>query len=203
MSQLHQGMNQEEFDGGYFYAAELKAFAKTLGIPIGSLKKNELELHIKARLFGYSGKLPVAVPNRKSNGERDLLTLDTPVVNYVSDKKTKFFLLTAVEKQYGVLVDKSGQWYWLNSWRKQCIIEGVTITYGDLVSHLASLKKKQGRLPQIPSARMNNFISDYLADTENKGSGKNEASKAWAELKASYLPKTYQAYKKSRELLEI
>ncbi|MDE1485710.1 SAP domain-containing protein [Xenorhabdus bovienii] len=201
MSKLYQGMSQEEFDGGYFYAKELKAFAKTLGITVGNLKKNELELHIKAHLFGYSGELPATIPNRKNSAARDLLMLDTPVVNYVSDKKTKSFLLAAVEQQFGALADKSGQWYWLNSWRKQCIIEGKTITYGDLVAHLANLKKKQGRLPQIPSARMNNFISDYISDSENQGSGKNEALKAWFELKASSLPKTYQAYKDAKALL--
>ncbi|WP_323870326.1 hypothetical protein [Xenorhabdus szentirmaii] len=70
-----------------------------------------------------------------------------------------------------------------------------------MVAHLASLKKKLGRLPQIPSARMNNFISDYLSDSENQGSGKNEALKAWYELKESALPKTYQAYKNAPALL--
>ncbi|WP_222836889.1 hypothetical protein [Advenella mimigardefordensis] len=67
-----------------------------------------------------------------------------------------------------------------------------------LVAHLAELKKRSGRLPQIPSARMNNFITDYLSDNENRGSGKNDALKAWYELKASSLPKTYQAYKNAK-----
>ena len=198
MSKLYKGMSQEAFDGGYFYATELKAFAKTLGISVSHLKKNELEQHIKAHLFGYDGKLPVAVPNRKNNAARDALTLKTPVVNYVSDKKTKTFLQTAVEQQFGALGDKSGQWYWLNTWRKQCIMDGKVITYGDLVAHLAELKKRSGRLPQIPSARMNNFISDYLSDSVNEGRGKNEALKAWFKLKDSSLPKTYQAYKNAR-----
>ncbi|WP_222836890.1 SAP domain-containing protein [Advenella mimigardefordensis] len=39
MSKLYQGMTQEEFDGGYFYATELKAFAKILGISANNLKK--------------------------------------------------------------------------------------------------------------------------------------------------------------------
>lgn len=198
MSKLYQGMTQEEFDGGYFYATELKAFAKILGISANNLKKNELELHIKAHLFGYSGKLPIAVANRKNNAARDALTLDSLVVNYVSDKKTKAFLQATVEQRFGALADKSGQWYWLNSWRKQCILDGKAITYGDLVAHLAELKKRSGRLPQIPSARMNNFITDYLSDNENRGSGKNDALKAWYELKASSLPKTYQAYKNAK-----
>ncbi|WP_244896540.1 hypothetical protein [Xenorhabdus mauleonii] len=48
---------------------------------------------------------------------------------------------------------------------------------------------------------MNNFISDYLSDRENQGKGKNEALKAWFELKESALPKTYQAYKNTKTLL--
>jgi hypothetical protein len=39
VSKLNKHMRVEEFDHSYFYAVELKAFAKTLGIAVGSLKK--------------------------------------------------------------------------------------------------------------------------------------------------------------------
>jgi hypothetical protein len=44
LSKLYRNMSLEEFEKGYFYAAELKAFAKKLGIDVGTLRKNEVEL---------------------------------------------------------------------------------------------------------------------------------------------------------------
>ncbi len=199
MAKLHENMSREAFENGYFYAADLRRFAKSLGIAVGNLKKDEIELHIKARLFGYSGVLPVAVPNRRDNTSRDLLRLDSRVVNYVDDRKTKGFLLKRVESKYGPLPDKSGQWYGLNSWRKAQLAKQERITYADLVEQLASLKRRKGRLPQIPAARLNNFISDFIADPENAGKGREQALEAWNELKQSNSHKTYIAYKKARQ----
>ncbi|WP_144756265.1 SAP domain-containing protein [Bartonella saheliensis] len=198
MKQFSKRMTLEEFEGMYFYAEELKQIARSLGLRVGSLKKNELEQHIKAHLFGLSSPLPVDIPNRQNKGERDKLAMDSRVLNYVSDKKTKAFLQENVEKKFGVLPDKSGQWYWLNHWRKSCILAGKDINYGDLVDHLAVLKQKRERLPKIPSTRMNNFISDYLADETNSNQGRQKALEEWFKLKSTSLPKEYQAYKQAK-----
>ena len=40
-------MSVEEFDNGYSYAAELKAFARDLGITVGNFRKLELEALIR------------------------------------------------------------------------------------------------------------------------------------------------------------
>ncbi|MCW7762208.1 hypothetical protein [Photorhabdus luminescens] len=198
MSKLHKGMSQEAFENGYFYVTELRQFAKSLGIATSHLKKNELELHIRSCLFGYSGDLPIAIPNKRDRADRDLLILENLVINYVGNKQTKNFLLAQVNSRYGPLPDKSGQWYWLNHWRKAQIANNKEITYGDLVEHLAALKNQEGRLPQIPSARLNNFISDFIADPENKGKGKKQALAIWQLLKEKNLPKTYLAYKQNK-----
>ncbi|PQQ32099.1 hypothetical protein C6H64_04040 [Photorhabdus luminescens] len=202
MNKLHKGMSQEEFENGYFYVTELRQFAKSLGIATSNLKKNELELHIRSCLFGYSGDLPIAIPNKRDRAGRDLLTLKSLVINYVGNKQTKNFLLAQVNSRYEPLPDKSGQWYWLNHWRKVQIANNKQITYGDLVEHLASLKQQEERLPQIPSARLNNFISDFIADPENKGKGKKQALEIWQELKEKNLPKTYIAYKQNKYKIE-
>ncbi|MET3589954.1 hypothetical protein ABID23_001045 [Bartonella silvatica] len=55
--------------------------------------------------------LPAAVSNRQNNGTRDRLALETQAINYLSDKETKSFLQENVEKKFGALRDKSGQWY--------------------------------------------------------------------------------------------
>lgn len=193
-------MTLAEFDAGYFYATELKAFAKELGLKVGSLRKNEVEAHIRAVLSGKTPKaLPKSVPNRKTSGVRDELTLEAPIVNYVSDKATKGFLKAEIHKIDPAIRDKSGQWYWLNDWRKKQIGANRAITYGDLVDRLYELMTTEGKLPRIPSTRFNNFISDFLADPANKGKSRQQAMAAWEELKTLPVQKTYQDYKKAKK----
>ncbi len=50
-------MTVPQFDNGYWYATEIKEFAKTIGIPSANkLRKDELEKAIK--LFLETGKAP-------------------------------------------------------------------------------------------------------------------------------------------------
>jgi hypothetical protein len=60
--QLSRSMSVTEFDNGYWYAAELKEFAKEIGIAhAGSLRKDELEHAIKR--FLKTGRIR-GVPRR-------------------------------------------------------------------------------------------------------------------------------------------
>ena len=169
MSTLHRGMSVEEFDSGYFYAADLKAFAREVGITVGNFRKIELEDLI--RQFLRTGKVPDRKPvmPRKAGQARDKLKSDTVVTNYVDDRITKAFLLELVHAEAPGLVRKSGQWYWLNDWRRKKHEARARFTYRDLAGHLRELMQTDGRLPQIPSARMNNFITDFWADPANAG----------------------------------
>ncbi|WP_210404838.1 hypothetical protein [Hahella sp. CCB-MM4] len=199
LSKLYRNMSVEEFEKGYFYATELKAFAKELGIDVGTLRKNEVEDHIKARLSGSKDTpLPKSVSNRKTGGSRDRLLPDSYVVNYVSDKATKAFLKEEISKRDPDLKDKSGQWYWLNDWRKEQIRNNRKITYRELIDRLYELMTTKGRLPRIPSTRFNNFITDFLADPENEGATRQEAMDEWERLKKMPVQKNYQEYKKFR-----
>ncbi|WP_431686634.1 hypothetical protein [Hahella sp. NBU794] len=199
MTKLYKGISQEEFENGYFYATELKEFAQSLGIKTGSLRKNEIEQHIKSHLFGVAqGELPKNVANRQTGGARDRLAANSFVVNYVSDKATKAFLREEIAKRAPQLKDKSGQWYWLNDWRKGQIGADQRITYQDLVDKLFELMTTPGKLPRIPSTRFNNFITDFLADPVNAGATRADAMAAWETLKALPAQKTYQAYKQSK-----
>jgi hypothetical protein len=192
-------MSVEEFEKGYFYMTELKAFAKELGINVGTLRKNEVEEYIKARLSGSSDTpLPKSVSNRKTGGSRDRLLPDSYVVNYVSDKATKAFLREEISKRNPKLKDKSGQWYWLNDWRKKQIRSNRKITYRELIDQLYELMTTEGKLPRIPSTRFNNFITDFLADPENEGKTRQKAMDEWERLKKMPVPKNYQEYKKFR-----
>ena len=196
MSTLHRGMSIEEFDNGYHYAADLKAFAREVGIAVGNFRKIELEELI--REFLRTGKAPDRKPvmPRKAGEARDELEPDTVVTNYVGDRKTKAFLLKLVHAEAPDIGIKSGQWYWLNDWRRSKQESQAHFTYRDLADHLRALMRTEGRLPQIPSARMNNFITDFRADPSNAGIPRKEALKAWMWLKAQPGPKTYAGYRR-------
>jgi hypothetical protein len=191
-------MSVAEFDAGYFYATDLKAFAREIGISVGNFRKTELEDLI--REFLATGNVPVKKPvlPRKSGADRDELAANVAVINYVGDKKTKQFLLELVAQTGGDLKNKSGQWYWLNDWRRQQQANDRSFTYQDLADHLHSLMTTKGRLPQIPSARMNNFITDFYSDPQNSDIPRADVLKAWEWLKTKPDPKTYQDYKRLR-----
>ena len=195
MGILHKGMSVEEFDNGYFYASELKVFARDIGITVGNFRKFELEELI--REFLWTGKVPDHKPvlPRKVGKARDVLKSDAVVTNYVGDKKTKTFLLELVHAETPGLGRKSGQWYWLNDWRRKKQRARERFTYRDLAEHLRTLMQTKGRLPQCPSARMNNFITDFMADPANVGTPRKEVLKAWNWLKAQPGPKTYSEFR--------
>ena len=196
MSKLHQGMSVEEFDNGYHYAADLKVFAREIGIAVGNFRKFELEELI--REFLRTGRVPNRRPvmPRKAGEARDELKPDTVVANYVGDRRTKAFLLELVNSQAPDIASKSGQWYWLNDWRRSRQEAQMRFTYLDMADHLRALMQADGRLPRIPSARMNNFFTDFRADPANDGIPRKEALNAWMWLKAQPGPNTYAEYRR-------
>ncbi len=195
---LRPNMTVAQFDAGYFYAAELKSFAKKIGIHVGNFRKIELEELIREYL--RKGVIPKRRPvlPRETGKERDPLAADNPVQQYVGDRKTKDFLLELVHRKSPGLKDKSGQWYWLNDWRRQMQERHAVFSYRDLADHLRKLMSAEGRLPQIPSARMNNFITDFRADPANRNVTRQEILTAWNALKQMQGPKTYAAYRKEK-----
>ena len=196
---LSKSMTVEQFDNGYWYALETKAFADDIGIPAASrLRKDELEELIK--YFLRTGH--IKNPTRKTlsrSGVRDVekgLTLKLPVVNYTNDKETKDFIVQEALKIAPKLKRKSGARYRLNRWREQQIDNGIKITYRDLVREYVRLNQVQGSFPQvqIPSGRYINFLSDFLAGEKNPT--RAQALKAWEQLKQAEIPKNYREWKK-------
>ncbi|MEM1263721.1 MAG: hypothetical protein AAGH76_15080 [Pseudomonadota bacterium] len=190
---LSRRMSVAEFDNGYWYAADLKAFATKLGLTgAAALRKDQVEARV--RRFLETGAFPDSNTQQRapvSRGDPDPLRMDVRIVRYVSNRATKDFIVTEASRLYGPLPKKSGAWYWLNRWREQHTAAGIT--YRDLVHRYIELCTTEGRLPQIPSARMNNFISDFLAAKEGT---RNEAMAAWQALKKHPGPKTFAAWKK-------
>jgi SAP domain-containing new25 len=196
---LSTSMSLEQFENGYWYAVEIKAFADKIGIPSASkLRKDELEKLIEH--FLRTGE--VIKPARKHltrSGARDTekgLNLKLPIVNYTSNKETKDFIVREALKIAPNLKRKSGARYRLNRWREEQIDKGIKITYEDLVRQYVKLNQLEGSFPQAPSGRYINFLSDFLAGEKN--STREQALNAWGQLKKLNIPKNYRAWKKYR-----
>lgn len=199
-TKLTATITETEFENGYWYATELRAFAKTLGIPSASkLRKDELEKAL--RHFIRTGETAHLVKRALvKSGTRDVdkgLRLDLPIVHYTSNKETKAFIQREASRIEPGFKRASGTRYLLNRWREAQIRSGRRITYGDLVRQAIRLNKtKKGPL-RIEHGRYINFISDFMA--ANKTSSHAEAVKAWHQIKAIDAPKTYDAWVKARK----
>lgn len=198
-TKLSKSMTLTQFENGYWYQTELKAFAATIGIPgAGKLRKDELEKAIG--VFLQSGK--IQAPTQRSltkTGDKDLakgLSLTLPIVNYTSNKTTKTFIITEAQKMAPGLKAKSGVWYRLNRWREDQLTQGTVITYGDLVQQYIKLNQAAAPFAKIPQTRYINFLSEFLAHEANATHA--AAVRAWKKLKAMDAPKSYAAWVKYR-----
>jgi SAP domain-containing new25 len=199
-TKLSKSMTVAQFDNGYWYATEIKQFAKAIGIPsVNKLRKDELEKAIKL----YLQTKRVVTPTKRvlsKSGVKDIekgLSLTLPVVNYTSNRETKDFIVREAKKLVPDLKRKSGARYRLNRWREEQLTKGVKITYGDLMKQYVTLNQTEERFAPIPSGRYINFLSDFLSS--EKGATRDQALKAWRELKNLDAPKNYQAWKQHRK----
>ena len=196
---LSTSMTAAQFENGYWYAVELKQFAKRLGIPSANkLRKDELERAI--RLYLESGKIRNPTKRSLSTlGTRDVergLRLDLQVMVYTNDKETKAFLERESQKLAPGLKRKSGARYRLNRWREDQLVKGVKLTYRDLVAEYVRLNQTTKPFPHIPQVRYINFVADFL--TEEKGATREQAIREWKKLKRLDIPKDYHSWARHR-----
>ena len=189
-----------EFDNNYWYALDLKVFAKTIGIKRSNkLRKDQLEKIIK----DYLSTGLIVETEIKTNKARNIkdyenspLDMSTLVKNYCSNKITKTFILDEAKRIQSDLPKKSGVWYWINRWREDQL-ETKEITYGDIIYQFIELSNKKDRLPRIPSTKFNNFITDFLSTNEGD---RSEAIAAWEQLKESNVPKSFEAWVENKNI---
>ena len=194
-TKLSTAMTVTQFDHGYWYAIEIKEFAKTIGIPSANkLRKDELGKAIK--LFLETGKIKIPTKRHLSTpGTNDVergLSLNLPVVAFTNDEETKDFLERESQKLVPGLKRKSGTRYRFNRWREEQLAKGVKLTYRDLVEEYVRLNQTKEPFAQIPIDCYINFVSDFLA--AEKGATREQAMKAWEKLKALDVPKNYRSW---------
>ena len=188
-------MTITEFENTYWYMSELKAFAKSLKIPVDSkIRKDQLEALIIQ--FLETGTVNQKNRFRSKNRDRDILNNSSYVENFSNKKETWAFIHSEMDKRIPGLKPKSGAKYWLNRWIENKLSNGEKITYDDVVCEYIRLNKTEGRLPQIPSCKFNNFISDYLANEKN--ATREDALEAWNKLKDMKAKKDYITWKKNK-----
>jgi SAP domain-containing new25 len=194
-AKLTTSMTVTQFENGYWYANELKRFAEEIGIPLAKkLRKDQLEKAII--LFLTTGTIESTGGRSVSKtGIKDVdkgLSLKLRVVNYTNDKATKDFLEKEARKLAPEIKRKSGARYRLNRWREEQLIRGIKITYRDLVNQYLELNQTKERFAQIPHGRYINFISDFFAAEKN--ATREQAIKAWQEIKRMDVPKNYRSW---------
>ena len=192
---LSASTTEAAFDRRYWYAVELREFAVELGIPSASkLRKDQMETAIR-QVLRTGETTSTATPKLVRRGPRDVdrgLKLNHAVVHYTSNKDTKLFIEREAAKIEPGFKRASGTCYLLNQWREEQIAAGRKITYRDLVLQAIALNKSKSGPLRVESGRYINFISDFMAD--NKGASHGAAVKAWHEVKAMNVPKTYVAW---------
>ena len=200
-AKLSKAMTLTQFDNGYWYATDLKEFAKEIGVPSSSkLRKDELEKAIKH--FLKTGKIESPpIKTSPTSGVKDVergLSLDLLVVVYTNDKETKSFLEREALKLAPGLKRRSGARYRLNRWREEQLMSGVKLTYRELVKEYVRLCQTSEPFAHIPHGRYINFMSDFLAS--EKGATKEQAIQAWRKLKTLDCPKDYHSWIKSQSI---
>ena len=194
-------MTIEEFDHGYWYATELKGFARTIGIRgTSALRKDQLERAVRSVLSGQRAPSVVAAPRRVTKETaRDTtrpLAMTRRIVRYTNDRATKDFLQQQARKLAPGVPFRSGARYRLNRWREEQIAAGVPITYGDLVREYVRLCRSDEPFARMPHGRYVNFVSDFYA--RRPAATREEITAAWHELKAMDCPKTFRDWRARR-----
>ena len=186
-------MTIKEFENKYWYMSELKALAKSLEIPFDSrTRKDQLEDMIIQ--FLEIGTVNKKNSCRIKNRNIDILNNHSYVKNFRNKKETWEFINSEMDKRVPGLKPKSGAKYWLNRWIENKLSNGEKITYNDVIGEYIRLNKTEEKLPQIPSCKFNNFISDYLANEKN--ATRKNALEAWTMLKDMKVKKDYITWEK-------
>lgn len=193
-------MSLSQFDNGYWYADEIKAFAKKIGIiNTNKLRKDELEQlikhYIKTGQIKNSGRKNVVRVGIKDIDKG--LKTSLQVINYTSNKQTTDFIKRETNKLIPGLNIKSGAWYRLNRWRDEQITKDKIITYGNLINQFIKLNQADGKFEKIAVGRYINFLSDFLAN--EKGATRQQAITEWKKLKKLDIRKNYKSWKQYKK----
>jgi len=178
-------------------AAELKEIRNQSRDSVGnSLRKENLKRPQHFIRTGESKTLASEVSQRRVFECRQSLSLDLSVVNYTSNKKTKdSFEREAAKLSLGQRA--SGTRYCESLARGAARQRQAAHLSGSGRASHRTQQDRHGPL-RIEHARLHQFHSDFMA--ADKKAAREEAVKAWKELKAMDAPKTYESWTRAQKL---
>jgi hypothetical protein len=173
----------------YWLKKELTDFCTQVGLSTAGMKPE-----IVQRIYTFLETGKRLNPVRQNTGALDSdkpITLNTPVVHYKNDPKTRDFFI----KHIGPHFTFSAR---VNIFRKDALAQGKNITYGDLIAQwleeYALRKDKSIKLPIMKSCEYNQFTRDYYV--ANPNAERKLVIAAWKQARTLVGQHTYQAWVK-------
>ncbi len=163
--ELSKKMTLDQFNNGYWYAKDLKKFARELGIQNSyKLRKDELEHVIKGYL--KTGKISqINQKNITPKGPKDTqigLSPNLRVKHFTNNKETWDFLDDQAKKIDPNFKRVDGTKYRLNRWRDKHLSDGNPITYKDLAQAYVKINNDKKPRNRIQGTYYMYFLDDYM-----------------------------------------
>ena len=182
---LTQYTSVTDFNRFYWLKQELLVFCRHHQLPVGGSKA---ELAERIRYYLLTGSQVVVDKDQSRPVARDsdaLITLETPVVHYRNDAKTRAFFVAQVGRQFRFN-------HYLRAFAQQ--INDGRMTYGDLViGYRHSLENKKTTID--PQFEYNQFQRDFHKHHPSKS--QSACLAAWQRVKKAPGGNTYQDYLRS------
>ena len=183
---LRPDMSVDDLKGYYRMKAELIALGRELGLPTDG-SKPALMKRIERRLRGLPDVPERAQESPKGPRDSDKpLRLNTSIVNYKSDQKTRAFFESQIGPHFHFT-------YHLNQYR----LANKNLTYGDLVDEwVAEYDRRKDPNYKAPIASQGEYIRyirDFFADEPNHGKSFRQAVASWNAAKRARGDRRYRA----------
>ncbi len=173
---LTKDMSVESFRDYYWLKEELQAFCRENGI---SASDSKLEISDRIETFLRTGKIKKPFRKSRANTRTEPpvnLSLDTVITeNHRCSQDVRAFFKTEIPK------------FHFSTYIQNYFKNNVGKTYRDVVTawYAEEERKKDPSYKKkiAPQFEYNQFIRDFFADPKNQGESREEAIKAWNEIK--------------------
>ena len=175
--ELTRDLNVDDFRDFYWLKEELQIFCKGNGISASGTK---IEITDRIAVFLETGKIQKPMRKRNTSTKKvklEELSLDTVITeNHRCSQVVRAFFKSVIPK------------FHFSTYIQNYFKENVGKTYQDVVDawyEEEERKKDPSYKRQIgPQFEYNQFTRDYFADPKNKGKKREDAIKAWNEIKS-------------------
>lgn len=173
---LTKNISVESFRDFYWLKEELQSFCRQNGI---SASGSKIEISDRIEIFLRTGEIEKPIKKTKVNKKiepRVDLSLDTVITeDHRCSQDVRAFFKTVILK------------FHFSTYIQNYFKNNVGKTYRDVVN---AWNEEEGRKKEPtykkkidPQFEYNQFIRDFFADTKNQGKNREEAIKAWNEIK--------------------